>query len=100
MEEEKNATKEAFDATTFAQLLFDPSGRQTGTIFLTFGIPGDHGYGTQTPMNPGDEPQTSIGRIQTDHTRTDTIQMHGPCQKWLRKGRIMNIGGGKEKKEW
>jgi hypothetical protein len=33
MEEEKNATKEPFDTTPFAQLLFGPRGRQTGAIF-------------------------------------------------------------------
>jgi hypothetical protein len=43
MEKEKNATKEPFDTTPFAQLLFGPCGRQTGAIFLAFGIPGDHG---------------------------------------------------------
>ncbi len=34
MEEEKHVTKEAFDATALAQLLFGPSGRQTGTVTL------------------------------------------------------------------
>jgi hypothetical protein len=61
MEEEKHTIKEAFDATAFAQLLFGPSGRQTGTVFLAFGIPRDNRDGTQNPMNPGDETQAPIG---------------------------------------
>jgi hypothetical protein len=63
MEEEKHATKEALDATAFAQLLFGPSGRQTGTVFLAFGIPRDNRDGTENPMNPGDETQTPLGGI-------------------------------------
>ena len=63
MEEEKNATKEPFDATPFAQLLFGPRGRQTGAIFLAFGIPGNHGYRAQGGMNPSDELQATIGSI-------------------------------------
>ena len=100
MEEEKNAAKEAFDATAFAQLLFGPRGRQTRAIFLAFGIPGDHGYRTQGGMNPSDELQAPIGGIQTNKARADCIQMHGPCQERTREGSIMDIGGGQEKKEW
>jgi hypothetical protein len=37
--EEKNAPKEAFDAATFAQFFFGPSGGQTGTVLLATGIP-------------------------------------------------------------
>jgi len=40
MEEKKNATEEPFDPTAFAQLLFGPRGRQTGAIFLAFGMEG------------------------------------------------------------
>ena len=100
MEEEKNATKEPFDTTPFAQLLFGPCGRQTGAIFLAFGIPGDHGYRAQGGMNPSDELQTPIGGIQANKARADRIQMHGPCQERTRDGSIMDIGGGQEKKEW
>jgi hypothetical protein len=63
MEEEKNATKEPFDPTPFTQLLFGPRGRQTGAIFLTFGVPGDHGYRAQGGMNLSDELQAPIGSI-------------------------------------
>jgi hypothetical protein len=100
MEEEKNAAKEALDATAFAQLLFGPSGRQTRAFFLAFGIPGDHGNRSQNRVNPGNKAQTPIGSIQADHTRTDLIQMHSPHQEWLSKGSIMAVGRRKQKKEW
>ena len=40
MKEEKNAAEEAFDGAAFAQLLFRPGGRQTGAVFLAFGMEG------------------------------------------------------------
>ncbi len=46
VKEEKNAAKEAFDGAAFAQLLFRPGGRQTGAVFLAFGIPGNDGHRT------------------------------------------------------
>jgi hypothetical protein len=49
MEEEKHAPKEAFDATAFAQLLFGPGGKQTGTVFLAFGIPRGTATAPRTP---------------------------------------------------
>ena len=55
MKEEEDATKEAFDGAAFAQFLFGPGGRQTGAIFLPFGIPGDDGDRAQDRMDPGDE---------------------------------------------
>ena len=64
MEEEKNATKEPFDPTPFAQLLFGPCGRQTGAIFLAFGMEGGSRLlRAIRGMNPGDEFQTPIGGI-------------------------------------
>ena len=96
MEEEKNATKEPFDTTPFAQLLLGPRGRQTGAIFLAFGIPGDHGHRMQGGVDPGDEAQTPIGGVQADDARADGIEAHSPFQQWTSKGSIMDIGAGEQ----
>src|SRR5260370_7800694 len=98
--EQKNATKKAFNGAAYSQFPFSPSGRQTGAVFLSFGIPRDNHHRTQDPVNPGDEMQAPIGSIQTDDARTNAIQMHRPRQQWLREGSIMDIGGRQEKKEW
>jgi hypothetical protein len=37
---QKNAAKEAFNGAALAQLLFRPGGRQTGAVFLAFGVEG------------------------------------------------------------
>ena len=55
MKEEKDAAKEAFDGTAFAQFLFGSGRRQAGAIFLAFGVPGDNCDRAQGGMNPGDE---------------------------------------------
>jgi hypothetical protein len=47
-------------------------------------------------MNPGDELQAAIGGIQAKKARADLIQLHGPCQEWLSKGSIMDIGRRKD----
>src|SRR5258708_32307102 len=79
MEEEKHASKEAFDATAFAQLLFGPGGRQTGTVFLAFGIPRDNRDGTENLMNPGNEAQHPASTTQTADARTIASQSHRRC---------------------
>ena len=61
MKEEKNASKEALDATAFAKFFLGPVRRQTGTVLLVFGIPRDDRYSTKYGMNPGNEAQTPIG---------------------------------------
>jgi hypothetical protein len=38
---QKNAAKEAFKRAALAQLFFRPGGRQTGAIFLAFGVEGE-----------------------------------------------------------
>ncbi len=98
MKEEEDAAKEAFDATTFAQFLFGPSGRQTGAILLPLGVPGDDGHSTQGGMDPGDEAQPPIGSIQTDHARANLVETHRPRQEWTSEGRIMDVGGESRKK--
>jgi hypothetical protein len=63
MKEEKNATKEAFDAAAFAKFFRGPGGWQAGTVLLVFGIPRDDSDGTKHAMNPGNETQTPIGGV-------------------------------------
>lgn len=64
MEEEKHATKEAFDATALAQLLacLHVGGKQE-RLRCAFGIPRNNRDGPQNSMNPGDETQAPIGSI-------------------------------------
>ena len=99
MKEQEDATKEAFDGTAQAEFLFGPGGRQAGTVLLPLGIPGDDGCGVQGGVNPGDEAQAPIGRVQADETRTDGIDPHGPFQQGARKGSIMHVGAGEQKEE-
>ena len=63
MKEEKNATKEAFDATAFAKFFCGPGGWQAGTVLLVFRIPRDDRDSTQHAMNPGNETQAPIGGV-------------------------------------
>jgi hypothetical protein len=57
---EKNASKEAFDATPLAKFLSGPSWRQAGTVLLILGIPRDNSNSTKNSMNPGNETQAPI----------------------------------------
>ena len=79
--------------------LVQVGGRQE-RLRCAFRIPGNHCYRAQSSVNPGDELQAPVGGIQANKARMDLIQLHSPCQKWLSKGSVMNIGRGKEKKEW
>ena len=63
MKEEKNAPKEAFDATAFAQFFRGPGWWQAGTVLLVLGIPRDDGDSPKHAMNPGNETQTPIGGV-------------------------------------
>ena len=88
------------DATTLAEFFSGPGGRQTGAIFLVFGIPrDDDSDSTKHSMNPGNEAQTSIGCVQTDDPRPDLIQTHRPCQQALCKGGIVWVGRRQQKQE-
>ena len=66
MKEQKDSTEEAFDAGAFAQLLSRPGGRKAGAVFLSFGVPGKNRHGSKDLMDPSDETQAPIARIQTD----------------------------------
>jgi hypothetical protein len=99
MKKEKNASKEALNAASFPEFFFRPGGRQVGAVLLTFGIPGNDCNSTKHSMNPGNQPQASVGRIQTDDTGTDLIEAHCPCQQELCKRSIMGIGRREQKED-
>jgi hypothetical protein len=63
VKKEKNASKEPFDATSFAKFFFRPSWRQAGTLLLVFGIPRDNRNSAKDGMNPGNEAQAPIGGV-------------------------------------
>ncbi len=75
--EEEDPAKEAFNGTAFAQFLFGPRRRQTRTVFLSLGIPGNHRNGSQSGMDPVDELKAPIARIQADDTRANAIETDG-----------------------
>jgi hypothetical protein len=52
-------------------------------------IPGDHGNCSSHAMNPGKQAQAPLGGIQTDHARTDAIELYGPGEQWLSKPSVM-----------
>jgi hypothetical protein len=66
---EQDAAKEAFNGATLAEFLLGPDGRQAGALLLPFGIPGNNGDCTQDAVDPVDETQAPIGRIQADDAR-------------------------------
>jgi hypothetical protein len=55
VKKEKNASKEALDATSFAKFFVGPGGRQAGTILLAFRIPRNDRNGSKYGMNPSNE---------------------------------------------
>src|SRR2546421_8286306 len=99
MEKEKHTPKEAFDGATLAQFFSGPCGRQAGAVLLVLGIPSDDGDCSKHAMNPGNQTQAPISRVQTDDARVDLIEAHGPCQQALCKWDIMSIGRRKQKEK-
>jgi len=62
---EQDAAKEAFNGATLAS----SSLVQVEGLLLPFGIPGNNGDCTQDAVDPVDETQAPIGRIQADDAR-------------------------------
>ena len=99
MKEQKDAAKEAFNRTAFAQFLFDPRGRQAGAILLAFGVPGHDSHGPKHAVDPGDETHTLLACIQADDARANVVETHGPLQERASKRRIMNVGWREQKED-
>jgi hypothetical protein len=78
MEKEENASEEAFNAAALSQFFSRPGWWQAGTVLLVLGIPGDDGYGTKYSMNPGNETQAPICRIQANDTGTNLVEVYSP----------------------
>ena len=95
--EEEDESEETFDAGAFAQFVNRPRGWEAGTVLLAFGIPRDSSDGSQRRVDPNDEAQPSIGRVQADDARTQVIEVHRDVQQRACKGRVMDIGWGDEK---
>ncbi len=53
---------------------------------LALGIPGHDGDGAQHGMDPGDQAQAPIARIQTDHTWMQLIEADGRGEEGLSEG--------------
>ena len=79
--EKEDTAKEAFNGAAFAQFLFRPSKRQARAVLLSFRVPGDDGDGSQGGMNPVDELQPPIRRIQTDDAWADGLETNGQFQQ-------------------
>lgn len=50
-------------------------------------------------MDPGDEPQSPIARIQSNDAWAQPIEAHGPGEQGLGEGGIMAVGGGEEEEQ-
>jgi|SRR6516164_2561173 hypothetical protein len=68
-------------------------------FFCRVPVPGDDSDRMQRRVDPADEAQAPIGGIQADDTRTDGVEAYSPFQEWASERRIMDIGGGEEKKD-
>jgi len=92
--EEKNPSKEAFNAAACARCFFGPGRRETGAILPTSGSPRNDGHGSQNGRNPGNETHTPRGRIQTNDTGRDLRKAHRPGQQSLGNRSIVCVGRG------
>jgi hypothetical protein len=99
MKKEKHPAKEAFNATAFAQFFSRPSGRQARVLLAVLGIVGHDSYCPEHLMNPSNQAQAPISRIQTNNPRADVVKLESPCQQALREGSIMRIGRRKQEEE-
>ena|SRR5437588_772984 len=52
--------------------------------------------GMQGGMDPGDETQAPIRRVQADDARADGVEAHSPFQEWASERSIMDVGGGEQ----
>jgi len=78
VKKEKNPSKKAFNAASFAEFFFGPGGRQAGTVLLAFRIPRNDSDGTKYAMNPGNEAQAPICSVQADDTGMDLVEAYCP----------------------
>ena len=76
MKKEKNPSKKAFNAAAFAQFFFGPGWEQAGTVLLVLRVPCNDGDRPKDRMEPGNQTQAPIGRVQTNNPRTDVIKAH------------------------
>jgi len=99
VKEQKDAAKEAFNGTAFAEFLFGPGGWQAGAVLLALGVPGDDRDRMKGGVDPSDEAQAPIRSVQTDDARVDLIETHRPFEQWASEGGIMDVGRREEKKD-
>jgi len=99
VKKEKNASKEALDATPLAKFFFRPGGWQARMAFLIFGIPRDDSNGTKHAVNPGDEAQALIGGVQAKNTGADLVETHGPLYQAFSKRGIVSMSRKKQKED-
>ena len=81
------------------KFLGGPGRWQAGAIALPLGIPGDHRHRSQHRMNPGDQAQSPIPRIQADDAGAQPIEQDRPGKQGSGKGGIMDIGGREQKEQ-
>ena len=74
---EEDAAKEAFDGSALPQFFLGPGWWQARAVLLAFGVPGENGSGSQRGMDPADQLQSPLARIQPDDTRADMVEAHG-----------------------
>ena len=97
-EENQDAAEETFDTGALAQLLGRPCGWEAVPPFLALGVPGDNRRGAQHRVNPGDQVEPPVRRIQADDAGLDGEQSESPFQQRAGEGSVTD-GGGRQAEE-
>src|SRR5260370_450857 len=71
-------------------------GRKAVAPLLPLGIPGHDGHRSQGGMDPRDQAQTPVARVQTHHAWTQPIEADSGGQQRLSEGGIVAVGWGDE----
>jgi hypothetical protein len=91
-EENQDAAEETFDTGTLAQLLGRPCGWEAVPPFLALGVPGDDRCGAHHRVNPGDQVEPPVRRIQADDAGLDGEQSESQFQQQAGEGSVMDVG--------
>ncbi len=98
-EEGQDPAEEALNAGAFAQLLGGPGGRQPVSLLLPFGVPGNHRVSAQDGVDPGNQLETPVARIQAHDPQAQGEQADGQPQQRLGKGGVVDIGAGEQEEQ-
>jgi hypothetical protein len=98
-EQAEDAAEEALNAGTFAEFRGGLGGWQTGAVLLAFGVPGDDGDRAQYGVDPVNQVQSPVARIQADDARAHSIEPDRPGEQGLGEGGVVAVGWRQEEEE-